>query len=245
VTGQRPGRPSAPLYINLGSQLSDSPQRPQQQQQPRLPQPRTGSRLQPPQQQQQQVDDEPWLQPTATGPQRTPATVAAGLEGARAPPGSVAPGAAAGVEQGGGSGQLAPWHAPLTAEESELDLVDLVARRVFGHRGFRPRQRDIIDAAIAQQDIFVLMPTGGGKSLCYQVRAPTDRERNECEVFCLAAGSTAVLSFVSACSKMVRHCQLPGAHCSTCTGTWHVGSSSINHPGLCLAFALQDPTTRL
>jgi Rad3-related DNA helicase len=75
---------------------------------------------------------------------------------------------------------LALWHAPLTAEESELDLVDLVARRVFGHRGFRPRQRDIIDAAIAQQDIFVLMPTGGGKSLCYQVRALTGRERREC-----------------------------------------------------------------
>jgi hypothetical protein len=45
------------------------------------------------------------------------------------------------------------------------------SRHKFGHRSFRPGQQDVITNAIAGRDVFVLMPTGGGKSLCYQVRA--------------------------------------------------------------------------
>ena len=41
--------------------------------------------------------------------------------------------------------------------------------RVFGHRGFRQGQREVIEAAMAGSDVFCLMPTGGGKSLCYQL----------------------------------------------------------------------------
>jgi superfamily II DNA helicase RecQ len=41
----------------------------------------------------------------------------------------------------------------------------------FGHRAFRRPQAHIVKAAMAGQDIFVLMPTGGGKSLCYQLPA--------------------------------------------------------------------------
>ena len=43
------------------------------------------------------------------------------------------------------------------------------SRHKFGHRSFRPGQQDVITNAIAGRDVFVLMPTGGGKSLCYQV----------------------------------------------------------------------------
>ncbi len=46
-----------------------------------------------------------------------------------------------------------------------------VLREVYGFSEFRGRQRDIIDRVLAGGDALVLMPTGGGKSLCYQVPA--------------------------------------------------------------------------
>ncbi|HQT47715.1 MAG TPA: DEAD/DEAH box helicase, partial [Acidocella sp.] len=59
--------------------------------------------------------------------------------------------------------------APSLAEPTGAADPKTVLHNVFGLPGFRGAQETIISHVIAGQDAIVLMPTGGGKSLCYQL----------------------------------------------------------------------------
>jgi len=52
-----------------------------------------------------------------------------------------------------------------------VDDLLLTLKTTFGYSGFRPLQREIIEASMAGRDVLALLPTGGGKSMCFQLPA--------------------------------------------------------------------------
>src|SRR5258708_16148927 len=60
--------------------------------------------------------------------------------------------------------------APMPEAPAHDTLLDALHVH-FGHADFRLGQRAVVDAIVAGHDAVVVMPTGGGKSLCYQLPA--------------------------------------------------------------------------
>jgi ATP-dependent DNA helicase RecQ len=54
---------------------------------------------------------------------------------------------------------------------SERDAVEQVLQKYWGYSSFRPLQREAMESVLEQRDSVVVLPTGGGKSLCFQVPA--------------------------------------------------------------------------
>ena len=77
---------------------------------------------------------------------------------------------------------------PATSTSAAATPEQLLER--FGLKTFRPGQREAVQAALDGRDSLVVMPTGGGKSLCYQLPAlATDGDPAHPLVVVVSAGS--------------------------------------------------------
>jgi len=118
------------------------------------------------------------------------------------------------------------FHAKYNWERAILEAN----KKIFGNRTFRPNQREIINATMSKRDTFVLMPTGGGKSLCYQLPAS------------LQMGVTVVISpLISLIQDQVTSCNEVGIFANHASGSLSKEAMSMLFDDL----SQSEPTVRL
>ena len=92
-------------------------------------------------------------------------------------------------------------------------------RDIFGFNEFRPGQSEIIDAVVDKQNVLAIMPTGGGKSLCFQLPA------------LMSEGLTVVISpLIALMRDQVRGLQAAG-----------VAAEAITSANTCLLYTSPSP----
>jgi ATP-dependent DNA helicase RecQ len=57
----------------------------------------------------------------------------------------------------------------MNSTEHLMQQAEAILKKTFGYSAFRSVQKDVVEAILSGDDAFVLMPTGGGKSICYQI----------------------------------------------------------------------------
>jgi len=50
-----------------------------------------------------------------------------------------------------------------------MNTKEKLLKDIFGHDSFRNFQKEVVDTILAGNDLLTILPTGGGKSLCYQL----------------------------------------------------------------------------